>query len=173
MQEKRYEPLSVQNLNMIQEGKLGEHGEVTFRVYELQSQTGLTRRQANLTIDLTPADYTSLQCYPGAFERPLKADCDKVWVAQLYNSTGSLTAFPGTMVYVNAGTCAVVFQNPQKISPTLQFNWAKLGKVGQTIANECFPPKNNSIGGVGIFAHYLEYRLDDVLISVQKHVEGS
>ncbi|KAH9816864.1 secreted protein [Melampsora americana] len=154
---------------------------VFVREYNMKSELGnIVRRQANTTaaksnlttIDLTPADCEDTQCYPGAFDRPNMTDCDVVWAAQLYNSTGSLTAFPGTFVYVYSGTCAVVFQNPQNQGYALQFNWAKLGAVGVKIARRCLTPKVNAIGGICQYHKYLAWDLKDVLISVQKHVEG-
>jgi hypothetical protein len=76
---------------------------------------------STMPIDLTPAKYTNSTCYPGTFQRPalvsplleayfhirrhgssvratFQEDCEKVIQAQLYNSTGSLEASPGTFV---------------------------------------------------------------------------
>lgn len=136
----------------------------------------LTRRDTNDTvipsavIDMTPAECTSQVCYSGSFQAPLKTDCDTVVAAQLYNSTGSLTAHPGYVVYVTAGTCAVVFQNPHMVGSnyTLQYNWAKLGTITQNIENACFKPEDQSIGGACKIAHYLKYNFHNLVISVQR-----
>lgn len=165
--------------NLKSEYKIGLNEMVTVRIYEYKNDFNLVRREANVsatksnltTIDLTPADCDGAQCYPGAFDKPNTTDCDAVWNAQLYNSTGSLTAFPGTFVYVFSGNCAVVFQNPQNQGYAIQFNWAKLGAVGVKIADKCLAPKTNSIGGICQYTKYLTWTFNDVLISVQKHVE--
>ncbi|EGG05657.1 uncharacterized protein MELLADRAFT_123524 [Melampsora larici-populina 98AG31] len=173
-------PIQSKSLGILmKEYNLGPH--VTVREYKASAELGnIVRRQANATgprsnlttIDLTPADCEDTQCYPaGAFDKPNTTDCDLVWRAQLYNSTGSLTAFPGTFVYVFSGTCAVVFQNPKDQGYAIQFNWAKLGAVGVKIAEKCLAPNTNAIGGICQYHKYLTWTFNDVLISVQKHVQ--
>lgn len=122
-------------------------------------------------IDLTPSTCTRQVCYIGSFQPPKLSDCNAIVEAQLYNSTGNLRAFPGTFVYVTAGTCAVVFQNPKaNANYTLDYNWAKLGLNIQNIEKKCFQPSQESIGGICEIKSYLNYTLDNVGISVQRIV---
>nr|AFI13823.1 rust transferred protein 1 [Gymnosporangium sabinae] len=125
-------------------------------------------RPANeTTVDMTPAKCTSTVCYSGSFQPPDKPDCDVIVAAQLYNSTGSLTAYP-EFVYVTYGTCAVVFQNPTKNSNfALQYNWALLGNIIIDLEGRCFRKDSESIGGACRFDHYLSYHFKNV-ISLQR-----
>ncbi|KAA1132879.1 hypothetical protein PGTUg99_017734 [Puccinia graminis f. sp. tritici] len=119
-------------------------------------------------LDLTPAKCTSITCNPGTFQKPDLQDCEKVIQAQLYNSTGSLSAAPGTYVFVSYGTCATVFQNPEESSYPLQYNWAELGAQAGKIAGKCLLEEDKSMGGSCIFKKYLQYTFDDVMISLQR-----
>ncbi|KAI7944355.1 hypothetical protein MJO28_011883 [Puccinia striiformis f. sp. tritici] len=124
-------------------------------------------------LDLTPSSCTSQVCYSGSFRGPLKTDCDTIVAAQLYNSTGSLRAFPGNYVLVYSGTCVVVFQNPiskPEYTYTLDYNWAKLGTVILDIQKKCDKPDDQSIGGACKIDHYLKFNFKNVLISLQRYV---
>ncbi|KAI7944371.1 hypothetical protein MJO28_011899 [Puccinia striiformis f. sp. tritici] len=116
-------------------------------------------------IDLTPSTCTSQVCYSGSFQGPKKTDCDTIVAAQLYNSTGSLRAFPGTYVLVYSGTCVVVFQNPigkPEYTHTLDYNWAKLGTVILDLQKKCDKPDDLSIGGACKIDHYLKFNFKNV-----------
>ncbi|PLW12373.1 hypothetical protein PCANC_17114 [Puccinia coronata f. sp. avenae] len=123
---------------------------------------------STMPIDLTPAKYTNSTCYPGTFQRPALEDCEKVIQAQLYNSTGSLEASPGTWVFVSYGTCATVFQNPEESSYTLQYNWAELGAQAGKIAGRCLSDDDLTMGGAFLYEKYLKYKFEGVMISLQR-----
>jgi len=125
-------------------------------------------------IDLTPAKCSNSTCYPGTFQPPSLEDCEVVIQAQLYNSTGSLQASPGTWVFVSYGTCATVFQNPEESGYTLQYNWAELGAQAGTIAGRCMLDEHeySSMGGVCVFEKYLKYKFEGVMISLQRFDES-
>ncbi|PLW24315.1 hypothetical protein PCANC_00928 [Puccinia coronata f. sp. avenae] len=126
-------------------------------------------------IDLTPSECTSQVCYSGSFEKPNKTDCDTIVAAQLYNSTGSLTAFPGTYVLVYSGTCVVAFQHPMgkpEYNYTFDYNWASLGKIMVQLMKKCMSqPEAQSIGGACKIDHYLKWTFENVLISLQRYIE--
>ncbi|KNZ61449.1 hypothetical protein VP01_139g10 [Puccinia sorghi] len=113
-------------------------------------------------IDLTPAKCSNSTCYPGTFQPPALEDCEVVIQAQLYNSTGSLQASPGTWVFVSYGTCATVFQNPEESSHTLQYNWAELGAQAGKIAGSCMLDEHeySTMGGACMFEKYLKYKFE-------------
>ncbi|KAI7939408.1 hypothetical protein MJO29_014144, partial [Puccinia striiformis f. sp. tritici] len=118
--------------------------------------------------DLTPAKCGHPTCYAGTFQKPSLEDCEMVIQAQLYNSTGSLEAAPGTWVFVSYGTCATVFQNPEEASSTLQYNWAELGAQAGKIAGKCSLDEDKSMGGSCTFGKYLKYNFDNIMITLQR-----
>lgn len=123
-------------------------------------------------VDLTPSECTSQACYPGSYQAPDMKDCQVIVAAQLYNSTGSLTAAPGRYVIVHSNTCVVVFQNPiTKHRPqyTLDYNWASLGKVMLGLIKKCKMSQGESIGGACKIDHYLSYHFHNVMISLQRY----
>lgn len=123
---------------------------------------------APVTIDMTPASCRTKQCYPqGSFPRPEEADCDVVFIAQLYHSQGSLTAYANLFVYVWYKTCAIVFENPVPSSYAIQYNWAQLGMVTKRLAKRCFKPDEPSLGGFCRFDKYLTYDIPNVKVSIQ------
>jgi len=124
-------------------------------------------------VDLTPSQCTSQACYPGSYEAPDMRDCQVIIAAQLYNSTGSLTAQPGQTVIVYSKTCVVAFQNPigKKSRPqyTLDYNWASLGNIMLNLIKRCKMSQGESIGGACKIDHYLTYHFHNVLISLQRY----
>ncbi|KAG0150819.1 hypothetical protein CROQUDRAFT_652083 [Cronartium quercuum f. sp. fusiforme G11] len=145
-------------------------------LYPSTPSGGSTGAQSSLnltTIDLTPAEPNAWDCYAGSFQPPSSADCDVVISAQLYNSTGSLVADPGTYVFVTFGTCVTVFQNPEPSPYSLQYNWAELGKTAQRIKTSCLTAEMNNIGGAAMYDNYLDFSFTDVLISLQRYDSGT
>ena len=150
-------------------GKLFRRGlDVGPQVPDSNSNSTSVLPDPSQPIDLTPGKCTSPTCYPGTFQPPALEDCQKVIEAQLYHSTGSLSAAPGTWVFVSYGTCATVFQNPEESSYNIQYNWAELGAQAGRIAGKCSLQEDKSIGGVCMFKKYLDYKFNDVMISLQR-----
>ncbi|PLW49850.1 hypothetical protein PCASD_01526 [Puccinia coronata f. sp. avenae] len=125
-------------------------------------------------IDLTPAPCTSKACYPGSFAGPHKTDCDVIVAAQ-FNSTGLLTAFPGTWVFVHSGTCVVVFQHPvgkPEYNYILDYKWSSLGNIMLELMKKCMSkPSAQSIGGACKIKRYQEFKFQNVLISLQTYID--
>lgn len=148
-----------------------QHGDLT--ITTVKKHQHLNKRDdslsvANFTVDLTPADPSRWMCYTGGFQEPDGEDCKVVIHAQLYNSTGSLVAFPSTVVYVSYRTCAVVLQNLDQEAPQIQYNWAMLGKAAQSLFNACLTGKAWNIGGAMFFEKYLNRDFNGLYITLQR-----
>ncbi|KNZ58033.1 hypothetical protein VP01_2010g5 [Puccinia sorghi] len=114
-------------------------------------------------VDLTPSECTSQACYPGEHQflivgpQPpglnlrvfllarvlpstryvtFQKDCQVIVAAQLYNSTGSLTAAPVILTFLVALYDELYGQ----------YNWASLGKVMLGLIKKCKMSQGISIG---------------------------
>ncbi|KAH9816635.1 secreted protein [Melampsora americana] len=150
-----------------------QHGQLT--ITTVKKHQNLKKRDdspsaptTNFTVDLTPADPSRWICYTGGFQEPEAEDCKVVIHAQLYTSTGSLAAFPGTLVYVSYRTCAVVLQNLDQKAPQVQYNWAMLGKAARNLFNACLTGKAWNIGGAMFFEKYLDRDFNGLYITLQR-----